>query len=434
MNKEHPLYKRLRDLKDVLDALIILELQNVDNSTKLKKLFAKRTEVVKEIVVAILENEAIWIKDTGGLNTSREAIKSLKHSTNLIAKLEKVALKTTGSDLKQDLQDGIKECIENMEGVLTKWVEWIDPKNKPQDLVSTTELRQLIAKHQPSQTIPQESSEEQTKETTEQESQKSSDIIAKEPIEIATQNLSPVDDIPTKTPTLAKDLSIANKGKIVMHNNIYKVNLGMLSELENNLFFNLFNRLKDKRDTIIRFTSKELKALAGDSYMSNTRLYKLTLDLFNNIAGANFDLIKHLPNDSISRSKVMFFRVFTIEYDKQKNVKYLDIQVNDPYFTYLLNDLKANFTSMKLQTFVDLSGKYAKNLFRLLERFKNDNKSGVFQVHMYENNLEGFCNFMGVPKDFRTNSIDSRVIKPAIQQLTQKTPKTLLNPPTNPLK
>lgn len=54
----------------------------------------------------------------------------------------------------------------------------------------------------------------------------------------------------------------------------------------------------------------------------------------------------------------MFFRVFTIEYDKQKSVEYLDIQVNDPYFTYLLNDLKANFTSMKLQTFIELSGKY----------------------------------------------------------------------------
>ncbi|GMB96826.1 hypothetical protein NHP22001_14150 [Helicobacter sp. NHP22-001] len=30
----------------------------------------------------------------------------------------------------------------------------------------------------------------------------------------------------TKAPILAKDLSIANRGKIIMHNNIYKVNLG----------------------------------------------------------------------------------------------------------------------------------------------------------------------------------------------------------------
>ncbi|BCZ18346.1 hypothetical protein NHP190003_16280 (plasmid) [Helicobacter sp. NHP19-003] len=72
--------------------------------------------------------------------------------------------------------------------------------------------------------------------------------------------------------------------------------------------------------------------------MDNAKLYKVTLDLFNNVAGANFDLIKYLPNENIHRSRAMLFRVFALEYDKQKNVKHLDIQVNDPYFTYLLND------------------------------------------------------------------------------------------------
>ncbi|WP_373876816.1 RepB family plasmid replication initiator protein [Helicobacter ailurogastricus] len=52
-----------------------------------------------------------------------------------------------------------------------------------------------------------------------------------------------------------------------MHNNFYKVNLGTLGELENNLFFSLCNRLKDKKDTIIRFSPQELKALAGNRHM-----------------------------------------------------------------------------------------------------------------------------------------------------------------------
>ncbi|WP_120952951.1 RepB family plasmid replication initiator protein [Helicobacter sp. L8] len=279
MDKEHPLYRRLKDLRDVTDALKVLELQNADNPAKLEKLFAKKTEIVKEMVAIILENEAIW--GEGELNISGEAIKSLKHSTNLIVKLEKVTLKTTSHDLEQDLRDGIKECIKSMESVLTTWVEWIDPKNKLQDLVPITELQQSIVKHQSSQTTSRKPSKERTKETTEQESPKDLNIIAKKPTEIETQNLASVDKTPTKAPVLAKDLSIANRGQIVMHNNIYKVNLGTLSELENNLFFGLFNRLKDKKDTIIRFTPKELKTLAGDPYMPNERLYKLTLGLFN---------------------------------------------------------------------------------------------------------------------------------------------------------
>lgn len=257
---------------------------------------------------------------------------------------------------------------------------------------------------------------------------------AKQNIETETQNLAPVNKTLTKAPVLAKDLSIANKGKIVMHNNIYKVNLGMLSELESNLFFSLFNRLKDKNDTIIRFTPKELKALAGDPCMPNERLYKLVINLFNNIAGANFDLIKMLDNEKVQRSKILFFRKFEIQHDRNKKIEYLDIQVNDPYFTYLLNDLETNFTTMQLRTFVDLSGKYAKNLFRLLERFKNATKNGVFQVHMYENNIEGFCTFMGIPKDFRKDNIDARVLNPTIKQLTQKNGISPYEPPYKSIK
>ncbi|WP_104628837.1 replication initiation protein, partial [Helicobacter bizzozeronii] len=246
---------------------------------------------------------------------------------------------------------------------------------------------------------------------------------------------SVVDNAPTKAPVLAKDLSIANRGQIIMHNNIYKVNLGMLSELESNLFFSLFNRLKDKKDTIIRFTPKELRSLAGNLHMDNERLYKLIINLFNNIAGANFDLIKMLDDEKVQRSKVMFFRKFEVQYDKNKKIEYLDIQVNDPYFTYLLNDLKANFTTMQLQTFVDLSGKYAKNLFRLLERFKHaTDKNGVFHVHMYENNIEGFFAFMGIPKDFRITNIDARVLNPTIKQLTQKKPMSPYEPPYKSIK
>ncbi|GMB96825.1 hypothetical protein NHP22001_14140 [Helicobacter sp. NHP22-001] len=169
--------------------------------------------------------------------------------------------------------------------------------------------------------------------------------------------------------------------------------------------------------------------------MDNERLRRVTLNLFNNIAGANFDLIIKFADGRSEQNKILFFRRFAVGYDKNKNIEYLDIQVNDPYFTYLLNDLEANFTTMQLQTFVDLSGKYTKNLFRLLERFKNTtDKKGTFKVYVYENNLEGFCAFMGIPKGFRKDNIGSRVLNPTIKQLTQKLPTSPHEPPYKSIK
>ncbi|WP_104708341.1 RepB family plasmid replication initiator protein [Helicobacter ailurogastricus] len=138
----------------------------------------------------------------------------------------------------------------------------------------------------PKTSLPAHIPQEVAKETLQQAPQL--DSVSKTPKAFnKTENLTG-EDI-EYTPVLAKNTRIANPKQVVMHNNIYKVNLGMLGELENNLFFSLFNRLKDKKDTVIRFTPQELKALAGDPHMPNTRLYKVTLDLFNNIAEANFD-------------------------------------------------------------------------------------------------------------------------------------------------
>ncbi|WP_349497047.1 RepB family plasmid replication initiator protein [Helicobacter ailurogastricus] len=64
--------------------------------------------------------------------------------------------------------------------------------------------------------------------------------------------------------------------------------------------------------------------------------------------------------------------VLPLKLINKKNIEYL-------YFTYLLNDLRANFTQMKLQTFIDLSGEYTKNLFGLLERLKTMLKTAFFK-------------------------------------------------------
>ncbi|WP_120953344.1 hypothetical protein [Helicobacter sp. L8] len=73
--------------------------------------------------------------------------------------------------------------------------------------------------------------------------------------------ISPADTLPSKDAVLAKDSPIANPNQVVLHNDIYQVNLGKLGAREINLLFSLFNRLKDNGDTLIHFTPQEVKAM-----------------------------------------------------------------------------------------------------------------------------------------------------------------------------
>ncbi|WP_158656965.1 replication initiation protein, partial [Helicobacter bizzozeronii] len=434
MDNSNLLYQQLKTLKDELDTITYLEIKHAKDSAALASIAIQKSKVVQEIATIVMANE--WkAEETAGINTSSLAKENLKAITDTLYKMQDLLEKTNNQQLKQDIKEDLKKVVNDIFIISTSWFK------DPLEILLYPELS--LAAVQTPQQLPreplqlQENLQEKTAETEQQESPKQ--IAQETPQEVAkktsqqkhekelvdiVQKFSPMDidtREPTQAPILAKNLSIANRGQIVMHNNIYKVNLGMLSELESNLFFSLFNRLKDKKDSIIRFSPKELKVLAGNSHMDNERLRRVTLNLFNNIAGANFDLIIKFADGKSEQNKILFFRRFAVGYDKNKKIEYLDIQVNDPYFTYLLNDLKANFTTMQLQTFVDLSGKYAKIFFRLLERFKHaTDKNGVFKVCVYESNLQGFLDFMGIPKSLRMSDIDRQVLNPTLKQLTQK--------------
>ncbi|WP_163535132.1 replication initiation protein [Helicobacter suis] len=109
----------------------------------------------------------------------------------------------------------------------------------------------------------------------------------------------------------------------------------------------------------------------------------------------------------------MLFKTFAINYhDTQKTqVKSMEIQVNMPYFGYLLNFLNANFTSFELLEFQNIRGKYAKTLYRLLKQWKS---VGVPPRMGWGK----FRELMGVPANVKLLEVIERaILKPAIQEL-----------------
>ncbi|WP_104708961.1 replication initiation protein [Helicobacter felis] len=218
----------------------------------------------------------------------------------------------------------------------------------------------------------------------------------------------------------AKEVSIASPNQVVIHNDIYKVNLGKMGAREINLLFSLFNRLKDQQDTCIYFTPKEVKEMMDAPKIGDKDLLKAVKALWKNVKTANFWEIARCIEDGrkITRETNRFlFKDFTIAYDETEKLCYIEVGVNAPYYLHLLNDLSANFTTFQLKTFLSLRSKYAKNLYRLLVRFEDVKKNGMCEMTTYRNDFKGFKEFMGIPNNTGIGPLEERILKPACREL-----------------
>ncbi|GAA8954340.1 hypothetical protein HpEKB34_08320 [Helicobacter pylori] len=222
---------------------------------------------------------------------------------------------------------------------------------------------------------------------------------------------------PQTTPTPCKDLVVATKDNTytTYHNNTNKVNLGKLSEREANLLFAIFQKLKDQGNTLIRFEPQDLKQMIMvKSNLTNRQLLQILKNLLDNISGANFWIIReHVENGEIYEDHIsyMLFKQFEIRIHKPtQTIEYLDVQLNDSY-QYLLNNLGmgGQYTSFKLLEFQRVRGKYAKTLYRLLKQYKS---TGILSVEWTQ-----FRELLDIPKDYKMENIDQKVLTPALKEL-----------------
>ncbi|MDZ7551597.1 replication initiation protein, partial [Helicobacter pylori] len=92
-----------------------------------------------------------------------------------------------------------------------------------------------------------------------------------------------------------------------------------------------------------------------------------------------------------------------------QTIEYLDVQLNDSY-QYLLNNLgMGQYTSFKLLEFQRVRGKYAKTLYRLLKQYKS---TGILSVEWTQ-----FRELLDIPKDYKMENIDQKVLTPSIKEL-----------------
>ncbi len=239
-------------------------------------------------------------------------------------------------------------------------------------------------------------------------------------------------------PKSNKDLIVVNKkicnsvhyehlnnsdNKVMLHNNIYQINLGKLNSKENDLLFAIFSVLKNKGNISIKFTLKDLKILLDVPKINNQELEKLVISLWEKLRNANFWII-----GKNFKENVMLFDCFRLNYADESHKEFLniEIQLNNDNFGYLINELFKNFTQFDLKQFQNLKSKYAKNLFRLFKRFENvsfsDHKGKTFDKHahalmIYKYDIDGFKKFMGISEKMSLNDMESKILIPACNEL-----------------
>ena len=86
----------------------------------------------------------------------------------------------------------------------------------------------------------------------------------------------------------------------------------------------------------------------------------------------------------------------------------LTIQVNE-IFSYLLNNLSGNYTSLELKESAQLKSVYAKAIYKKLRRFRDIGKWSV--------KFDEFKEYLAVPKSYKSGQIPAYIIKPSIKEL-----------------
>ena len=193
--------------------------------------------------------------------------------------------------------------------------------------------------------------------------------------------------------------------KIHIHNDINRINTQKLKEIDLNVFFSICAMFKD-------LDSLSYK-IPFDKFMELTKVEKNTLNTrskFISFADKKTKKLRQLEYYNRTESALKAFNLIEgIEIPENEDV--VEISITNK-FSKLLHDYSGNFTEFFLTNFVEIKGKYAKNLYHLLMQW--DDKGYA----KYE--LEEFKIYMGIPEGYRTKDIKEKVIEPAIEILKEK--------------
>ena len=175
-----------------------------------------------------------------------------------------------------------------------------------------------------------------------------------------------------------------------------------LSEVEQDIFMALLSNTTFNDSQTIEVNLYDLKE-KSNFWRDSITSYEEKID----------SLLDKICNPKIrirSGTKTTIFVCFDkLEYDSESHD--LKIHVQDDFYQMVKN-YKLGFTRFELAEFVNLSGSYAKTLYRLLKQYRT---SGSWLVASEE-----FKTLLNIPKSYRQRDIDKQILTPCIKQLSRE--------------
>lgn len=176
--------------------------------------------------------------------------------------------------------------------------------------------------------------------------------------------------------------------------------LRKFTALDLDVLMAICTKVRDRGTEEVGFTFDELrKLMRSKKNLTDAEMTKLIVEVNERLLALNFKFL--------DGSKIIQFALFSC-FETDPNEATLTVAVNER-FSFLLNELTANFTRFELAEFADLKSSYAKEFYRRAKQYR---ATGIWTV-----SLEDFIRFLDVPKSYRSSDLNTRVLQPIMEEL-----------------
>ena len=182
---------------------------------------------------------------------------------------------------------------------------------------------------------------------------------------------------------------------VIYRNEMNLVPFRNFTSVELDLFFAMCNKLKEQQSSTLHLSFNELKDIS--KYNHNQRNNKRFVEDLQRVYDKMLQITYKRESDDIIERFVLFNH-----YKIHKSDKYLEISTS-PQLIHILNSITADFTK----------------LFRLLKQFKH---TGFLKFK-----IDDFRDRLDIPKSYKMNDINKRVLKPIIEELGFLFPNLRIN-------
>lgn len=202
----------------------------------------------------------------------------------------------------------------------------------------------------------------------------------------------------------SKPLVLPVKEVVRYNNKLNSIALTDFTDAEIKLFFAICSKLKYKGTDEITFTFDQLKELTNEKQHYTTAQYaELIQSMYSKLIHLTYTYSDG-ENDIVGE-----FNLFE-GYERSLNEKTITISVTKK-FSFLFNELIAQFTRFELEEFVNLRGIYPKLLYRQLKQWR--------MVGHWSVPFDEFRRLMNVPDSYATKDITRRIIEPSVKKLSE---------------